>query len=250
VLLVVLAAFCNDAPDLGGVRRELSAFSPISAVSLVRSPCCSTPSESITSARSSRSSRPSPGANDSSARSSEAPHSWAARPGPTDQLGWVPYGPTPLAPPHPPLFLAWYFRYSVIHAPSGRCASVATVRRPHLYDLHLSQISCVNARFRPIPQSARSVALEKPVRLTESELAGRLAPSARPGRRKYAAAAVAWLWMTGQNQAQSSHFTLAFTASAPVPPSPAFLPAASARVTLSKITETTMPQLKLIARMD
>jgi len=57
----------------------------------------------------------------------------------------------------------------VIHTPSGRCASVATVRRPYLYALHFSQVSCVNARFPGIPRSAQSVNLEKPVRLTKSE---------------------------------------------------------------------------------
>ncbi len=68
----------------------------------------------------------------------------------------------------------------VIQTPdvSGQCASVATLRRLYLYDLHLSQFSCVNVRFAPIPQSARSVKQEKPVTLTKSELAGRLAPSA------------------------------------------------------------------------
>jgi len=60
----------------------------------------------------------------------------------------------------------------VIHTPdvSGRCASAATVRRPYLYSLHFSQISCVNARFPQIPRSAQSVVPEKPVSLTKSEI--------------------------------------------------------------------------------
>jgi len=57
----------------------------------------------------------------------------------------------------------------VIPTPSGLRASVATVRRPNRYDLHFSRISCVNARFHPIPQSLRSVLPEKPASLTKSE---------------------------------------------------------------------------------
>ncbi len=58
----------------------------------------------------------------------------------------------------------------VIHQPSGQCASIATMRRPYPYDIHFSQISCVNALFHPIPQSAQSISLEKPVLLTNFEL--------------------------------------------------------------------------------
>jgi len=124
----------------------------------------------------------------------------------------------------------------VIHATGGRCASVATVRRPYLYDLQLSQISCVNARFPPIPQSAQSVGLEEAIRLTKSEIRRtksqigtigrpkvsrapilprhardrgspvRLAPSDAPNRRGCIGAAPVRVSMTGRAHADSSGF--------------------------------------------
>jgi len=61
------------------------------------------------------------------------------------------------------------------------------MRRPYLYDLHLSQISCVNARLPPIPQSGQSVVPDEPVSLTKSEIlffhAGGPRRERRPERR-------------------------------------------------------------------
>jgi hypothetical protein len=66
----------------------------------------------------------------------------------------------------------------LVHTLSGQCASVATARRPYRYDLHFSQVSCVNARFPPISQSAQSVSLEKAIRLTNAVTSPTIAPSA------------------------------------------------------------------------
>ncbi|MGO9914682.1 MAG: hypothetical protein ACLQIB_08215, partial [Isosphaeraceae bacterium] len=60
-----------------------------------------------------------------------------------------------------------------IHPPSGQCASIATTRRPYPYDIHFSQISCVNEQFTPVSQSAQSVNLEKALRLAKSASATR-----------------------------------------------------------------------------
>jgi len=93
----------------------------------------------------------------------------------------------------------------VIHAPQvrGGCPSVAKVRRPYWYHLHFSQISCVNARFPRIPQSARSVVPEKPVSLTK---AGHV--TLEGCKVEFENAAITCLWKGGRSNRVVEEFAL------------------------------------------